>query len=110
MAVKKKEEIINAIKERIGDDVSDAAISLLEDVTDTLSSFEKSSGDTTDWKAKFEENDKQWRERYKERFMGKVELDDEIEKGSNVPPVPEQEEEKDKYQTYEDLFSEKKED
>ena len=36
MAVKTRDEIMEAIRKRIGEDTSDEAISLLEDVTDTF--------------------------------------------------------------------------
>lgn len=37
MAVRTREEIIAQISARMGDDTSDEAIALIEDVTDTLS-------------------------------------------------------------------------
>ena len=69
--VKTREEIMEMLKTRVGEDTSDEAISFMEDVTDTLNDYErKLIGDGTDWKAKYEENDKQWRERYVARFNG----------------------------------------
>lgn len=67
--IKSKDELISMISERIGEDNSDEAISLLEDVSDTLADFETRTADTTNWKQKYEENDKEWRDKYKERFM-----------------------------------------
>lgn len=59
------------ITARVGEDTSDEAISFMEDVTDTLNDYEsKLAGDGTDWKTKYEENDKQWREKYIARFNG----------------------------------------
>ena len=71
--VKTKDEILEAIKAKIGEEISDEDVSLLEDVTDTLNDFEnKSKAETnTDWKAKYEENDKEWRKRYTDRFFNK---------------------------------------
>lgn len=43
---------------------TDNAISLMEDITDSVAE------DTEDWKSKYEENDKAWRKRYTDRFMG----------------------------------------
>ena len=69
--VKTREEFMEMVKSRVGEDTSDEAISFMEDVTDTLDDYEKRlTGDGTDWKAKYEENDKQWRERYVARFNG----------------------------------------
>ena len=69
--VKTREEIMEMLKTRVGENTSDEAISFMEDVTDTLNDYErKLTGDGTDWKTKYEENDKQWRERYVARFNG----------------------------------------
>lgn len=102
MAVKSKDELLAIIKERIGDDTSDEAISFLEDVTDTLSDYEEKATNSgnEDWKTKYEENDKMWREKYRERFFSKkVEKEDEDF----------DDEDKVKSLSYNDLFEEKEE-
>lgn len=79
--IKTKDEIIENISAVIGDDNSEAAISLLEDVTDTLDDYEAKTKDSTDWKEKYEENDRDWRQKYRERFLEKSddhEAEDEI--------------------------------
>lgn len=68
MAIKTINEIIEAVRNRIGDDSSDSAIELMEDVTDTLNDYNTRLIENGDWKIKYEENDKKWREKYKERF------------------------------------------
>lgn len=69
MAVKTREEILEELKVRVGEQNDDETIAFLEDVTDTLSDLEiKAKGDGTDWKTKYEENDAEWRKRYTERF------------------------------------------
>ena len=79
--VKTKEDILKAIKDRIGEDTSDEAIAFLEDITDTLNDYENKTKDNTDWKAKYEENDKTWRNKYRDRFFN-GDVKDEIEKES----------------------------
>lgn len=69
MSVKSREELLDALKFTIGDSTDDSALSLLEDFTDTLNDYEEKNKDKTDWKSKFEENDKAWKQRYKERFF-----------------------------------------
>lgn len=69
MAVKSKEDILGIIKEKFKDDTSDSTLGFIEDVTDTINDLEGKAQGETDWKAKYEENDKQWREKYKERFF-----------------------------------------
>lgn len=99
MAVKTREEIMAQISARIGDDTSDDAIALIEDVTDTLTDLEtKAKGDGKDWKAEAEKIDKEWREKYIARFNGKADDNEEI----NEPPVDEN-----KRLTFEALFEEK---
>lgn len=101
MAVRTKDELLEIIKGRIGDDSSDETISFLEDITDTLSDYEEkaTNSDTEDWKTKYEENDKMWREKYRERFFSK-EVDKEDEDFS---------EDEVKSLSYDDLFEEKEE-
>lgn len=101
MAVKTKDELLEIIKGRIGDDSSDDTISFLEDITDTLTDYEEkaTNSDTEDWKTKYEENDKMWREKYRERFFSKeVEKEDEDFSEDEVKSL-----------SYDDLFEEKEE-
>lgn len=67
MAVKKIDEIMAAVRARIGEDTSDEALSFVEDIHDTLNSLY--SSDNENWKQKYEQNDAEWRARYKERFF-----------------------------------------
>lgn len=69
MAVKTREDILTAIKAKLGEQTDDDTIALLEDVTDTFTDLEeKANGDGTDWKKKYEETDEAWRKKYTERF------------------------------------------
>lgn len=91
MSVKTVDEIMEKIRERIGKDDSDEAIEFIEDISDTFESFLN----TEDWKTKYEENDKKWRKKYRDRFFSSKEEveEDEIEE-------PEEKEKK----KFEDLF------
>ena len=93
MAVISKEDLLRRISERIGDDNSDEALSLLEDVSDTIKDFEERVSE--DWKTKYEENDAKWRKKYRERF-------------ENGEPDIEENEDTIEVKTYGDLFSEVK--
>ena len=68
MAVRTQEEIMNTLNTILGDNNSDDVVTLLEDMSDTFDDYETRVSDTTDWKTKYEENDKQWREKYRKRF------------------------------------------
>lgn len=101
MAVRTKDELLEIIKGRIGNDTSDETISFIEDITDTLSDYERKAtkSDEEDWKTKYEENDKMWREKYRERFFSKeVEKEDEDFSEDEVKSL-----------SYDDLFEEKEE-
>lgn len=91
MAVKTVDEIMAKVRERIGEDDSDEAIGFIEDISDTLESFSNAE----DWKTKYEENDKRWREKYRDRFFTSKE---EVEEDDIEEP-----EEKEK-KKFEDLF------
>nr|DAF14177.1 MAG TPA: hypothetical protein [Caudoviricetes sp.] len=96
MAIRTREEIMDAVRARIGDDTSDEAIAFVEDISDTLNSM--SADDGENWKEKYEENDRNWRQKYRDRFY------------NTDTPKDEEDDEGDKaqYRSYEDLF--KKED
>lgn len=99
MAVRSKDEILELIRARVGDDVSDDALKIIEDVTDTLDDYETRVADSTDWKARYEQNDADWRKKYKDRFFNK---------GNDPEEDPEREKEEEEEKepvTFEDLFT-----
>ena len=67
---------------------SDESISLLEDLSDTFEDLSSQVLQAGDYKKKYEENDAEWRKRYRDRFFSAVEettikedeKDDEVEK------------------------------
>lgn len=67
MAIVTKQELLDRLSAYIGEDTSDEALGLIEDFSDTVVPQE----DTTDWKKKYEDNDKEWRQKYKDRFFNK---------------------------------------
>ena len=88
MAVKSREEIIAQITSTIGDSTSDEAITLLEDVNDTLNSLAEKNADGTDWKSEAERIDKEWREKYIARFSNSSADDDEPRNTQGLPSKP----------------------
>ena len=96
MSVKTREEILESIRTRVGDQTDDETISFLEDVTDTLTDLEtRAIGDGENWEQRYKDNDAEWRKKYKERFFSS-------EPGE--PKEPKQVEEEEKPKTFEDLF------
>lgn len=96
--VRSKEELLESIREQLGDDTSDNAISIIEDISDTLSDYETKVSDKTDWEQKYNENDAMWRKKYTDRFYNNSDNDDEQEEKTK-----EEEETKD-IKTFDDLF------
>lgn len=104
MAVRTKEELLELVKTRIGEDNSDEALAFIEDISDTLADFEGKA--STDWEEKYNSLDNEWRERYKARFFSPpvdVKDDDLIDDVNDV-------EDETKDLTFEALFDEEKED
>lgn len=97
MARRTREELVAAFRAYAGDRNDDDTIALVEDISDSF-------GDGEDWQAKYEENDRQWRERYLSRFS--------YSQGGGLEPDVEdpQEEQKDEVDTppenvtFEELF------
>ena len=94
MAKLSKDELIEKIKKYVGDRTDDETIEIIEDISDSID-----SSDADEWRQKFEENDKMWRDKYISRFFEKN--DDGIE-----DPTDEKDDEEKEYKTFEDLFEE----
>lgn len=77
MSIKSIDEILNAVKERIGDDTSDSAISFVEDISDTFNSLSEQEN----WKQKYEQNDSEWRKKYRDRFLSGESSSDDDDSG-----------------------------
>lgn len=93
MAKLSKDELIEKVKKYVGDRTDDETIEIIEDISDSID-----SSDADEWRQKFEENDKMWRDKYISRFLEKKE--DELD-----TPTEHEEEEK-VYISFEDLFEE----
>ena len=94
MAIKTIEELMGAVRARVGEDTSDEAIAFVEDVSDTLASLSNAE----DWKKKYKENDAEWRKRYQDRFFNP-------DKPNDPEPAPDPEPKK---LTFDELFKEDK--
>lgn len=93
MAKLSKDELIEKVRKYVGDRTDDDSIEIIEDISDSFD-----SSDADEWKQKYEENDKMWRDKYISRF---------VEKKEDEPDTPtEHEEEEKEYNSFEDLFEE----
>lgn len=93
MAKLSKDELIEKVKKYVGDRTDDETIEIIEDISDSID-----SSVADEWKQKYEENDKMWRDKYISRFLEKKE--DELD-----TPTEHEEEEKE-YNSFADLFKE----
>lgn len=104
MAVRTRDEILAAIRSRLGDDTSDDALTIIEDIDDTFKDYETRTGE--DWKSKYDELDAKWRKRYRDRFFQKADngetTPDDV-KDDNEEDLKEESEVKD----FDELFTEK---
>lgn len=84
----------------VGEGTDDSTLTLMENIRDTYNDLEGKASDPENWKQKYEDNDKQWREKYREAFM----------KPPVNEPTPETDPEPqpDKPLRFEDLFKEEK--
>lgn len=98
MAVVNKDTIMERLRENFNDNDSDDVLGLLEDVTDTLNDYQSRLEENGDWKERYEQNDREWRQKYKDRFFN-----------NDPEPDPEPEPDKDPEQatptTFEELFN-----
>ena len=84
MAKLNREQFLEAIKARIGDDTSDLAMQFVEDMTDTFDGFaiegnsqriSELEQQLTDAKTEKDNLDKSWRQRYRDRFFSGIDED-----------------------------------
>lgn len=101
MAVRTRDEILAAIRSRLGDDTSDDALTIIEDIDDTFKDYETRTEE--DWKSKYDELDAQWRKRYRDRFFQKANNEETTTEDDNEEDFKDESEVKD----FSELFTEK---
>ena len=68
MAIKSKEEIMTQLQTIIGEDTSDETLTFIQDVSDTLAN-ENSAQRIKELETQLVDQDKQWREKYRDAFF-----------------------------------------
>lgn len=94
MAVKKLEDLLKSAETLMGDLATDEALAFLEDLTDSMSQWKENDN----WKEKYDALDRDWRERYKQRFLSSEDKEEAFYDGEEVEKT---------YQ-YDELFKEEK--
>lgn len=97
MAVVNKDTIMERLRENFNDNDSDDVLGLLEDVTDTLNDYQSRLEENGDWKERYEQNDREWRQKYKDRFFNN-------EPEPDLEPEPDKDPEQATPTTFEELF------
>ena len=91
-----KEELMTEMKSIIGERTDDEAIKFIEDVTDTIDSFEEQNNESNEWKSKYEEIVTKYKERFFNQEVDKnEETEEETKEGTEDNP-----------ETYDELFEE----
>lgn len=93
MAKLSKDELIEKVRNYVGDRKDDDTIEIIEDISDSIDSSE-----ADEWKKKYEVNDKMWRDKYISRFAEKKE--------DEPDTLTEHDDEEKEYNSFEDLFEE----
>ena len=97
MAVRTMEEILESVRGRIGEDTSDEALAFIADITDTMTDLnERANPNGVNWQEKYEQNDAEWRRKYRDRFFSQ----------NPAEPEPSPEPDTRKNYTFESLFKE----
>lgn len=84
--IRTKNELLEAVRNMLTDSTTDEALALLEDVSDTLDNAE--DRESENWKEKYEELDKSWREKYRDRFFSGGKDDDRSDDDKFFDPEP----------------------
>lgn len=85
MAVLTGSQLMEAVKLLIGESTTDEHLKLLEDMQDTVKYMESTA--STDWEAKYNENDAAWRQRYKDRFFNTTSAET-LDRQAGLEPAP----------------------
>lgn len=67
MAIRSVDELLQITRDYVGEDTSDKTLDFISDITDTVNSLSENAKE--DWKTKFEQNDAEWRQKFKDRFF-----------------------------------------
>lgn len=96
MAIRTRDEIMSQLQTLIGEDTSDETLAFVQDVSDTLGN-DNSASRITELETQLEEQDKEWRKKYRDAFFtGKP--DDSIKDEDDEEKIPKR---------FEDLFTTK---
>ena len=93
MAIRTRDEIMAQLQTMVGEDTSDETLTFIQDVSDTLGQ-NNSAQRITELENKLEEQDKEWRKKYRDAFFT----------GQPDSSYDEDEPENKKMRRFEDLF------
>lgn len=84
MAIRTREELMSSLNAMFGENASDDALAILEDVSDTYDDLnQRANPDGINWEERCTELDNEWRERYRQRFNEPYNDDDNNNNNNN---------------------------
>lgn len=99
MAIVNRDTFLESLHKLTGDNPAEDVMKLSEDIMDTYDDAVNQNVDNINWKNKYEENDKEWKKKYHDRFFSPQPLPEDKD-----PLVEEEEKQKPKAYKFEDLF------
>lgn len=76
MSILSREQLFEKVKDKFKDDTNDDTLELIADITDTFNNLETETTKIEELKTELKNNDKKWREKYKNRFFSTKDNDD----------------------------------
>lgn len=67
--VKTVSELMEDIRTKLGEDTSDEALNLIENVNDTFNDLTNKAKNYNELEQKYKDNDASWRQKYRDRFF-----------------------------------------
>lgn len=105
MAVLDREAYFERLKSRFGEAADDDTLAFLEDMTDTFNDLTTRVGE--DWKSKYEENDRAWREKYRSRFFDGVPQEGATPQSAIAGQAEDVKDDSETDKTFDELFEER---
>lgn len=76
MSILSREQLFEKVKDKFKDDDNDDTLELIADITDTFNNFQSETEKIEELKTELKNNDKKWREKYKNRFFSTKDNDE----------------------------------
>lgn len=93
MAIKTKEELMNWFRNKYKDSIEEDELQMTVDLDDTLNEFDRirteNESKIVELQRKYDDNDKSWKEKYRNRFFGKIDNEEKEDENKDNEKKPE---------------------